>query len=140
MRSINPEMEEAVRILGGGRLLAIGTLRPLPPGTHGIHLHAVGSCQAPAFTSAGGHWNPTAHQHGFDNPMGPHQGDMRNVVAGSDSVAVINTSTGGGILRGTGGALDADGLAIVIHASADDYRTDPAGNSGARIACGVVAP
>jgi Cu-Zn family superoxide dismutase len=121
-----------------GGLVTTGTLRGLPPGTHGIHLHAVGRCEAP-FTSAGGHWNPTGRQHGFENPMGPHAGDMRNLVVGADSTAAVNVTAANGTLReGATPLLDADGAAVVVHAGPDDYRTDPAGNSGARIACGVV--
>lgn len=120
-----------------GGLLTSGVLRGLPPGTHGIHLHTTGQCVAP-YATAGGHWNPTAHQHGFDNPQGPHAGDMQNIVAGPDSSAAVNVKTRTGTLRGTNGLLDADGAAIVVHAGPDDYKTDPAGNSGARIACGVV--
>lgn len=124
----------------GGHLTMVGTLRGLPPGSHGIHLHAVGRCDAPGFTTAGGHWNPGARQHGFENPLGSHMGDMRNVVVGDDSIGTVNASTMSGVLRGDGGAMDADGLAIVVHAMTDDYRTEPSGNSGARIACGVVTP
>ena len=121
----------------GAGLATTGTLRHLSPGTHGIHLHTVGMCDG-TFASAGGHWNPTAHQHGFENPQGPHEGDMQNIVAGADSSAVVAVSTRGGSLRGATGLLDTDGAAVVVHASADDYRSDPAGNSGARIGCGVI--
>lgn len=115
-----------------------GTLDHLAPGTHGIHIHTIGSCTG-TFTSAGGHWNPTSHQHGFDNPMGPHMGDLQNITVGADSSAQVAVSNrGGGFLRGSGGLLDGDGASIVVHAGPDDYRTDPAGNSGARIACGVL--
>jgi Cu-Zn family superoxide dismutase len=119
----------------GGALLVSGTLAGLPAGTHGIHIHAVGRCDAPGFATAGGHWNPAMHQHGFDNPQGAHAGDMRNLVADDAGRADVSTSATGGTLDGL---LDADGSAIVIHATVDDYRTDPSGNSGARIACGVV--
>jgi Cu-Zn family superoxide dismutase len=121
----------------GAGLLTSGTLRGLPPGTHGIHIHTVGRCEAP-FTTAGGHWNPTLHQHGFENPLGPHLGDMRNIEVASDGSANVSVSTPGGTLQGTNALLDTDGAAVVVHAAADDYRTDPSGNSGARIACGVV--
>ena len=121
-------------------VMVAGTLRGLAPGVHGIHIHGVGRCDAPAFTTAGGHWNPTAHMHGFENPMGPHMGDLRNIVVGSDSVVVIRGVSTGGSLRGASGVLDADGAAIVVHAGPDDYHTDPAGNSGARVACGVIMP
>ena len=115
-----------------------GELRGLPPGSHGIHLHMIGQC-SPPFESAGGHWNPTNRQHGTQNPEGPHLGDIPNITVGADSTVNVQTTTAGGTLRGTNGALDADGVAVVVHAAADDNRTDPAGASGARIACGVVS-
>lgn len=121
-------------------LTTVGTLRGLPPGAHGIHIHMVGQCDGPAFASAGAHWNPTSRMHGFDNPQGPHMGDMRNIMVGADSIATVNTTTPGGTLRGTTGVLDTDGASVVVHAAADDYATDPSGNSGARIACGVLMP
>lgn len=121
----------------GGGLHLTGRLTGLPAGTHGIHLHAVGRCEAP-FTSAGPHWNPASRRHGFENPEGPHAGDMPNIVAAPDGSAPVNVMTRGGTLRGESGALDADGLSVVVHAAADDYRTDPSGNSGDRIACGVI--
>jgi Cu-Zn family superoxide dismutase len=115
--------------------------RGLARGSYGIHIHGVRRCEGPAFASAGGHWNPTAHQHGRDNPAGPHSGDLPNLGVGTNGRGGIDFVVPGALLAG-GGAnalLDADGAAIVIHAQADDYRTDPSGNSGARIACGVVA-
>jgi Cu-Zn family superoxide dismutase len=120
-----------------GGLLLSGTVRGLPPGTHGIHLHTTGQCEPP-FASAGGHWNPASRQHGTQNPAGPHLGDMPNIVAGPDGSATVNVMTPGGTLRGADAVLDADGTAVVIHERVDDYRTDPSGNSGNRIACGVV--
>jgi glucose/arabinose dehydrogenase/Cu/Zn superoxide dismutase len=140
----------------GTGLEITGTLRNLTPGMHGIHLHAVGQCAAP-FTSAGGHWNPLQRQHGIDNPQGPHFGDLQNIRVDGRGTAVVRVTAPGGSLfgapdRSTGGRVgrpdrvtlaqpalvDADGAAIVIHAEPDDYRTDPSGNSGARIACGVI--
>lgn len=121
---------------GQGIRLA-GTLRGIPPGEHAIHLHAVGRCEPP-FESAGPHWNPTNAQHGTENPQGPHFGDMPNITVGQDSTVSVIVSTPGGTLRGENALLDGDGAAVVIHAGADDYRTDPAGNAGERIACGVV--
>lgn len=104
------------------------------PGMHGLHVHMVGRCDAPAFTTAGDHWNPDSKQHGRDNPMGAHRGDLPNLVVGADGRGSVSF-----VIPGTNAAemLDADGSAIVIHAAADDYRTDPSGKSGARIACGV---
>lgn len=106
----------------------------LPPGTHGAHVHTVGRCDGPDFTTAGGHWNPGSMMHGVDNPHGPHAGDMPNLVVGADGHGKLAIKLPAGTLDGM---LDADGAAIVIHATADDMKTDPSGNSGARIACGV---
>lgn len=105
------------------------------PGTHGVHVHAVGRCEVPAFTSAGPHWNPTGRQHGKDNPTGMHKGDLPNLTVGSDGRGSLSFMLDGAVLADM---LDADGAALVVHAAADDYRTDPSGNSGARIACGVI--
>lgn len=114
-----------------------GTLRGLPPGQHAIHLHTTGKCEPP-FTSAGSHWNPTRREHGRDNPNGPHLGDLPNITVAQDSSVVVSVTTPGGTLRGANALIDADGAAVVIHAGPDDYRSDPAGNSGNRIACGLV--
>lgn len=100
----------------------------LTPGAHGMHLHAVGRCDPPDFTSAGAHWNPTAHKHGRDNPEGPHLGDLPNLVVGADGRASVTLAVPPGL-------VDDDGAALVIHAAPDDNRTDPSGNSGARVAC-----
>jgi Cu-Zn family superoxide dismutase len=114
----------------------------LAPGTYGVHLHAVGRCDPPAFASAGPHWNPAARQHGKDNPMGMHMGDLPNLVVGADGRGSYEFAIADATFAGPGAdaLLDADGAAVVIHAQADDYRTDPSGNSGARIACGVLVP
>jgi Cu-Zn family superoxide dismutase len=121
-----------------GGLVLTGVVRNLPPGTHAVHLHTIGRCDPPSFESAGPHWNPLSRRHGTLNPQGPHLGDMPNFVVASDGSATIDVMTPGGTLRGADAALDGDGVAVVIHESADDYRTDPSGNSGSRIACGVV--
>jgi Cu-Zn family superoxide dismutase len=111
----------------------------LPPGQHGIHLHAAGRCEPPDFTSAGGHFNPAAKKHGLMNPDGPHAGDLPNITVGADGTGQLNYLVRGVMLgSGAGSLFDADGTAVVIHAGPDDHRTDPAGNSGARIACGVI--
>lgn len=117
-----------------------GRLVGLAPGEHAMHIHAVGRCDPPTFASAGGHWNPTGREHGPRNASGPHLGDLPNIIVNADSVAVIDATSPGGTLRSTNALLDADGASIVVHAGPDDYRTDPAGNSGARIACGVITP
>ncbi|HKY81627.1 MAG TPA: superoxide dismutase family protein [Sphingobium sp.] len=112
----------------------------LTPGLHAVHVHMTGSCTAPDFTSAGGHWNPTGHKHGKDNPQGMHMGDMPNMLVGSDGAGEMEYVIPGGTLRtGTTAVLDSDGAAVVIHAQADDNRTDPAGNAGGRVACGVLS-
>jgi len=122
---------------GGGIALA-GRLSGLPPGEHGIHLHTTGRCDAPSFESAGDHWNPTNAAHGTKNPKGPHVGDLSNITVAPDSSVIVLAKTRGGTLKGESGLLDADGAAVVVHAKRDDYRTQPSGDSGDRIACGVV--
>jgi len=107
-------------------------------GTYGMHVHAVGQCNPPDFASAGPHWNPTAAQHGRDNPMGAHHGDLPNLVITDGAIGRATLKLVGTRLSGEGGLIDADGAAFVIHAQADDLRTDPSGNSGARVACGVI--
>ena len=113
-------------------------LYDLPPGVHGIHIHAVGQCTAPSFDSAGPHFNPDGHQHGKENPKGPHAGDLNNITIPADGKLEIQIDMPGIALRGQGGLLDEDGASIVIHANPDDYKTDPSGNSGARIACAPI--
>lgn len=115
-----------------------GLLAGLPSGPHGAHLHATGLCEGPNFTSAGAHLNPEMHEHGELSARGPHLGDLPNITVPDHGPVRVSID-----LRGTRAELDrhlfdADGTALVIHASADDYRTDPSGNSGARIACGVL--
>lgn len=109
-------------------------------GTFGMHVHAVGRCDGPDFATAGPHWNPETKQHGRDNPMGAHAGDMPNVTANSNGKLLLEIKMDGAMLSGTGGVLDSDGASLVIHEKADDYKTDPSGNSGKRIICGVFRP
>ncbi len=112
----------------------------LDPGAHGIHFHQVGLCETPGFTSAGGHFNPLDKQHGLESPTGAHAGDLPNLEADASGKASYKTTTNRVTLdEGQLSIFDADGSALVIHASADDQVTDPAGNSGARVACGVLA-
>ncbi|HET6760875.1 MAG TPA: superoxide dismutase family protein [Gemmatimonadaceae bacterium] len=113
----------------------------LPPGTHGIHFHAVGMCDggSTAFSTAGAHYNPLGREHGLENPNGPHAGDAPNIVtpvAGFGRVAFATNRVR--LTPGTLTLFDPDGSAIVVHANPDDQMSQPAGNSGARIACGVV--
>ena len=120
-------------------VLLTAEIANLPPGTHAIHFHAVGRCEPP-FATAGAHFNPSSRQHGFRNEMGAHAGDLPNVHVPSSGATRIDHMARDVSLGTTGnGLLDADGTAIVVHALADDYRTDPSGASGDRIACGVVA-
>jgi superoxide dismutase, Cu-Zn family len=106
----------------------------LPAGTHGAHVHTTGRCDAPDFASAGPHWNPTGSKHGANNPQGPHLGDLPNLQVGTDGRGTVALVMPGATLAGL---LDADGAAMLVHAGADDLQTDPSGNSGGRIACGV---
>ena len=110
----------------------------LAPGVHGAHLHMTGSCEAPDFTSAGGHLNPGGHQHGTSNPAGSHLGDLPNVTVGSSGAGTVSTTLPGTRDEVLAQLFDGDGTAVVVHAGAHDYRTDPSGNSGGRIACGVL--
>lgn len=114
-------------------------LTNLPPGPHGVHFHQNGVCEPP-FESAGGHFNPTGRQHGTENPEGPHAGDLPNVTADADG-RVDATLVDDKVTLAPdqpNSLLKPGGTSLMIHASADDYRTDPSGNSGARIACGVI--
>lgn len=128
----------------GARLLI--EARGLPPGEHGLHIHDIGICQQPDFKSAGPHWNPMGAQHGGENPKGAHLGDLQNVTVGQDGVLRAEIVVPGTYLRAAGrdaapGArqiLDSSGAALVLHAKTDDYKTDPSGNSGDRIACAVL--
>jgi superoxide dismutase, Cu-Zn family len=117
-----------------------GALTGVPAGVHGIHFHQVGRCDGPEFTTAGPHLNPGGAEHGLDNARGPHAGDLPNVMANINRQMVVDMATSRVTLSVTGSAalFDADGTALVLHAQPDDQRTDPAGNSGERIACGVI--
>ena len=111
--------------------------RGLPHGIHGIHVHPIGRCDPPDFATAGTHWNPTGREHGINNPKGPHAGDMPNVTVAANGVLQEVVTLPHATMAQL---LDADGASIMIHADADDYVTQPAGNSGAKIACAVIRP
>jgi superoxide dismutase, Cu-Zn family len=111
----------------------------LPPGVHGFHIHGVGQCEAPDFKSAGGHFNPEGKKHGWDNPDGHHAGDLQNLTVDAHGTAKVTVVVPGVTLGdGPNSLFHPQGSALVIHASPDDMKTDPAGNAGARIACGVI--
>jgi Cu-Zn family superoxide dismutase len=118
-----------------GGLLVL-KLTGVPPGEHGLHLHATGACDPPSFASAGPHYNPANRKHGAKNPQGPHAGDLPNVVARPDSSIDTTLAIPGEAVGAIGSGRAAK--ALVLHAQRDDLTTDPSGNSGDRIACGVL--
>jgi superoxide dismutase, Cu-Zn family len=126
---------------GEGSVSISGELTGVPAGEHGFHFHQTGDCDAATmFESAGSHFNPTEHQHGLENPEGPHAGDLPNVTATEAGTVTVDLSTD--MISLTEGdpayVFDDDGTALVLHADADDNVTDPSGNSGDRIACAVI--
>jgi superoxide dismutase, Cu-Zn family len=129
---------EAVLEQRGDDVRVTANLIGVSPGTHAFHIHEIGKCDPP-FESAGGHFNPTGKQHGKDNPQGPHAGDLPNIqVPANGRLKVEATAKDVSLGAGKNGLLDADGSALVVHEGADDYKSDPAGNAGKRIACGVI--
>jgi superoxide dismutase, Cu-Zn family len=127
-----------IRERGDGVLIAVN-VKGLPEGLHAVHIHALGKCEGPAFTSAGGHFNPLGKKHGLKNPDGPHAGDLPDLYVNKDGIgryeAFMESVTLG---AGQTSIFDADGSAVIVHATADDNVTDPTGNSGDRIACGII--
>ncbi|KSU83336.1 MULTISPECIES: superoxide dismutase family protein [Fictibacillus] len=112
----------------------------LTPGKHGIHFHENGVCEVPKFESAGKHFNTTNKQHGFENPKGPHVGDLKNIMADQSGNASADLMSSFVTLQEgkDNSLLKEGGTALVVHAQEDDYKTDPTGNSGDRILCGVI--
>lgn len=118
-------------------LLVTGSLTGVGAGTHAIHVHETGQC-TPTFAAAGGHFNPRTKRHGFRNPDGHHAGDLPNLHIPAGGTLTFDLTLADVRLGGSEGLLEGDGAALVVHAAADDYSSDPSGNSGDRIACGVI--
>lgn len=114
-------------------------VKGLTPGLHAVHVHAIGKCEAPAFTSAAGHFNPAGKKHGLKSPEGPHAGDLPNMLVAKDGSGWFEALTDAVTLSaGPMSVFDADGSALIVHAGIDDYVTDPTGNAGDRAACGLI--
>lgn len=134
------EIGEATFTEGDGGVTINIEAEGLSPGMHGIHIHETAMCTPPDFKSAGAHFNPEKKEHGFDNPKGFHLGDLPNLEVDAQGKAIAEVTSGYVTLKPdlANTLLDSDGSALVIHEKADDYKTDPAGNSGDRIACAAI--
>ena len=137
----NGQPEGVARIFASGQEVTLAAgLTGIAPGVHGMHLHTTGLCATPDFASAGGHLNPLGKRHGSLAEGGKHEGDLPNITIQAGGSGALSAELSGTPEQIRAWLFDGDGTAIVIHADPDDYRTDPSGNSGARIACGVIRP
>ena len=130
------EMGEVTLQQTPGGILVRGNLSGVPAGEHAIHIHETGKCEGPDFKTAGGHFNPGKKQHGLMSPKGKHAGDLPNLFVGQDGNLQFEHFANNGLKLKS--LMDKDGSAVVVHAQADDHKTDPAGDAGGRIACGTV--
>ena len=138
MSSTGAQLGTATLLENGNSLSVSVEVAGLPAGSHGFHLHTTGKCEAPDFQSAGGHLNPANKSHGIYSPDGAHLGDLPNLTVSENGTAAQTFSLVGNNVNSEAAIFDADGTAVMIHAGPDDYRTDPAGDAGSRIACGVL--
>lgn len=131
----------ATFVEGHDGVTVLVALQNMPPGTHALHIHGAASCEAPHFKSAGGHFNPFERKHGLRSADGPHAGDLQNIVIGADGTGTfVRTAPLVTLGDGPGSLFREGGTALMIHEGPDDYVSDPAGNAGARIACGIIRP
>lgn len=130
-------MGEVLIASGNDGLMVNVMAEDMKPGTYGVHVHTVGKCDAPDFKSAEGHWNPFGKMHGLESDKGAHSGDLPNLVIGEGGTGALSFTIKHATMTGEGGLMDADGAAFMIHAGPDDMKTDPSGDSGDRIGCGV---
>lgn len=140
MRNAAGEIHGAAELTQiGGVVRIVMELQGLPPGPKAVHIHEVGRCDPPGFTTAGNHFNPDGKQHGALNPRGPHAGDLPNITIEADGTGRLEAANELINLRdGRTSLFDANGSALIVHAAPDDFHTDPTGNAGPRLLCGVI--